>query len=97
MKFHSNSFIPKRLLKSGLLISMGLLSMSNVTASEPSIWNKIAMHPLYAMQSPVKGKIINQQPKSRLRGQRSKSLEKPQVPHQMFREILKLMHNQTMY
>ena len=60
MKFHSNSFIPKRLLKSGLLISMGLLSMSNVTASEPSIWNKIAMHPLYAMQSPVKGKIINQ-------------------------------------
>lgn len=60
MKFHSNSFIPKRMLKSGLLISMGLLSMSSVSASEVSIWNKIAMHPLYAMQSPVKGKIVNQ-------------------------------------
>lgn len=60
MKFHSNSFIPKRLLKNGLLISMGVLAMSSVSASEVSIWNKIAMHPLYAMQSPVKGKIINQ-------------------------------------
>jgi len=60
MKFHSNPFIPKRLLKNGLLISMGLLAMSSTMASEASIWNKIAMHPLYAMQSPVKGKIINQ-------------------------------------
>lgn len=60
MKFHSKSFISKRLLKNGLLISMGLLVMSNSSASEVSIWDKMAMHPLYAMQTPVKGKIVNQ-------------------------------------
>ncbi|WP_086947163.1 TonB-dependent receptor [Sphingobacterium sp. JB170] len=59
-KFHSISLSPKRLLRNGLLISMGMLTMSTAGASENTLWNKRTTHPLHALQTPVKGKILNQ-------------------------------------
>jgi len=59
-KLNGNPYFPKRLLKNSLLISMGVLALNSVSAAEGSIWNKISVHPLHAMQTPVKGKVVNQ-------------------------------------
>ncbi|SEG31057.1 SusC/RagA family TonB-linked outer membrane protein [Sphingobacterium lactis] len=58
MKFQGNPF-SKRVLKNSLLISMGVLSLQTAIAAESTIWNRIATHPLYAIQTPVKGRIVD--------------------------------------
>lgn len=59
-KFHRIPLSPKRVLRNGLLFSMGMLSISVSSASENTLWNKIVTRPLHALQTPVKGKIVNQ-------------------------------------
>lgn len=59
-KFHSKLLSPKKLLRNGLLLSMGVLTMSAASGAENTLWNKIAAHPLDALQTSVKGKIVNQ-------------------------------------
>lgn len=60
MKFHGHSLVSKRTLKSGLLISLGMLVMGSTAASESSAWRKINAHSMNVVQAPVKGKIVNQ-------------------------------------
>src|SRR5690606_2498646 len=59
-KLNGNPYFPKRLLKNSLLISMGVLTLNSVSATEGTYWNKISIHPLHAIQSPIKGKVVNE-------------------------------------
>lgn len=60
-KFQDSCSFPRKLFKQGFAISMGLLCIGGTAAgADASIWNRMATHPLYAMQSPIKGHVVNQ-------------------------------------
>ncbi|MGO1815658.1 MAG: carboxypeptidase-like regulatory domain-containing protein, partial [Sphingobacterium sp.] len=60
-KLQDSCSFPRKLFKHGFAISMGLLCIGGTaTGADASIWNRMATTPLSAMQSSIKGRIINQ-------------------------------------
>src|SRR5690606_27201709 len=68
IKTISGSFIPKGLLRGGFLLSLGLLSFSNMAVAEGNLWNRISTHPLHAVQSTVKGRVLDANTKEPIAG-----------------------------
>ena len=68
LKSISGSYLPKGLLRGGFLLSLGLLSISNMAVAEGNLWNRISTHPLHAVQSTVKGRVLDANTKEPIAG-----------------------------
>jgi len=68
IKSISGSYLPKGLLRGGFLLSLGLLSISNMAVAEGNLWNRISTHPLHAVQSTVKGRVLDANTKEPIAG-----------------------------